>query len=398
MSKKKVLVITTTFPRWKGDYTPPFVFELEKRLTGEFEIIVLTPHCLGAKKYEVFDNLEIHRFQYFWTKRWQKLCYGGGILSNIKNNFLLIFQIPFLLLFEFFAIKKIIKNKQIDFIHAHWIIPQGLLSVFIKLLYKVPFIMTVHGSDISRLNYFLIKFFIKLTLQKCDICTVNSSSTKKKLMDIFIPKNIKVLPMGVDTEKFHPSKHDDTLKTEYKIKGPFLLFVGRLSRDKGIEYLIKAMPQIIKKYSDTKLLIIGDGALREFLRELIRKMKIQKNVIIIGGRSNNELPKYYATADVFISPSLTEGQGVTLIEAIVSGTPVIGSNIGGIPEIIKNNETGLLVREKHPDQIAAAVIKLLDNQELREKLVKEGQEYIKQKFDWANVSKQFKAVYSDISI
>src|SRR4051812_924330 len=98
--KKKVLVLASTFPRWKNDTTPPFVFELEKRLIKDFDINVIAPHYPGAKKYEVIENLKIYRFQYFWPAKFQKLCYDGGILPNLKKNKFLYFQAFTLVFFE----------------------------------------------------------------------------------------------------------------------------------------------------------------------------------------------------------------------------------------------------------------------------------------------------------
>src|SRR5947209_1033664 len=109
--KKKILALASTFPRWKNDTTPPFVLELEKRLSKDFEIFVLAPHFTGAKKYEEIDNLKIYRFQYFWPAKYQKLCYEGGILPNIMKNKFLLFQGITLILFEFIAAMKIIKKE-----------------------------------------------------------------------------------------------------------------------------------------------------------------------------------------------------------------------------------------------------------------------------------------------
>src|SRR3990167_7699194 len=129
MKKKRILVLTSTFPRWKNDHTPPFIFELEKRLVKDFEIHILAPHYQGAKKEEMMEGLHIHRFQYFWPVNLQKLCYEGGILPNLKKNKLLYIQALSLILFELIAAIKIVKKEKINLIHAHWIIPQGIVAL-----------------------------------------------------------------------------------------------------------------------------------------------------------------------------------------------------------------------------------------------------------------------------
>src|SRR6185437_1067651 len=111
MNKKKILVLASTFPRWRNDTTPPFVFELEKRLVNEFDIIVLAPHAKGAQKKETMEGITVQRFQYFWPAKWQKLCYDGGILPNLKKNTFLYVEALTLLFFEFIAAAKIVRRE-----------------------------------------------------------------------------------------------------------------------------------------------------------------------------------------------------------------------------------------------------------------------------------------------
>src|SRR3989344_4666043 len=150
---KKVLIIASTFPRWKNDAEPNFVYTLSSLLAKKgYEVIVLAPHYYGAKKFEIIGDLKVYRFPYFYPLRFQKLCYEGGILENLKKSFLAKIQIPSLLICEFFYTIKIIKKEKIDFIHAHWILPQGFIAAIVKNLYKIPFIATAHAGDVFPLK------------------------------------------------------------------------------------------------------------------------------------------------------------------------------------------------------------------------------------------------------
>jgi len=262
MKKKRILVLASTFPRWKNDSTPPFVFELEKRLAKDFEIHILAPHCQGAKKEELMGGLHVHRFQYFWPAKLQKLCYDGGILPNLKKNKLLYFQAVCLLFFELINTIKIVKKEEIDLIHAHWLITQGLIAYLINKLFKIPYIVTSHGGDIYGLSGKPFTWLKRIIIIKAETITAVSTAIKKEIENkLTKDATIEVIPMGVDSKIFNPGKRSESIEIKYKIAGPLLLFVGRLAEVKGVENLIYAMIDVVKEYPKAKLLIIGKGPL-----------------------------------------------------------------------------------------------------------------------------------------
>src|SRR3989338_11513882 len=150
--ENKVLVTTTTFPRWKDDSTPRFVYELSEKLAAKYNVIALAPHDKGALKKEKLGKVDVRRFAYFKPESMQKLCYNGGIIPNMKSNFLAKMQMPLLMITEFFAASRIIKKEKISLIHAHWMLPQGLVGFFLKNIFKVPLLVTIHGSDLFPLK------------------------------------------------------------------------------------------------------------------------------------------------------------------------------------------------------------------------------------------------------
>lgn len=388
MQKKRVLVLASTFPRWKNDTTPPFVFELEKRLAKDFEIFLLAPHFVGAKKKENLEGIKVQRFQYFWPAKYQKLCYEGGIMPNIKKNKLLVFEGFTLVLFEFIAAFRIVRREKIDLIHAHWIIPQGFVAVALKKILGVPYIVTTHGGDIFGLKGGAMRKVKKVVLENAKRITVVSNAIKDEILKNINPKlNVDVISMGVDSKLFNPDKYDKSIKDKYKIDGPFLLFVGRLAEKKGVSYLLQAMPAIINKFPNVKLLIIGEGALENQLKSLVLDLGIDKNVIFVGGITNDLLPKFYATADILVAPSIvtadgdTEGLPVSIIEGLASGTCVISTGTGGISDVIKNGENGFLVDQKNSREIKETTTKLLENKELLKKYRSNSYKSISN-FDW----------------
>jgi len=395
MAKKKILVLTSTFPRWRNDTTPPFVFELEKRMVKDFEIHVLAPHFKGAKRFERLEGLKIHRFQYFWPAKLQKLCYEGGILPNLKKNKFLYIQAITLMIFELVSAIRIARKEKINLIHAHWIIPQGIIAVMLKNMFKIPYIITVHGSDAYGLENGFLKKIKQVILTEAKSITVVSNEIKDKLEKDFKNLKIDTISMGVDSNQFNPNRYDPKIKDEYSISGPFLLFVGRLTEVKGVKYLIKAIPLIVKKNPKVKLLIIGSGTLENELKELTHRLKLDKYIIFIGALTNSDLPKYYATADIFVGPSIKtkggdrEGFGLTFVEAAFSNCIPVGTKIGGIPNIIQNNKTGFMVREKNSQSIAKTVIRLLEDEKLRFNIKNNLRTILVPKYRWETVTQKY---------
>ena len=403
MNKKKILVMATTFPRWKNDTEPNFVFVLSKLLAiYENKVVALVPHFHKAKKYEVMDKIKVYRFHYFLPYKLQKLCYEGGIFGNLKRYKITFFQLPLLFFFEFLNMIKLIKKEKINVIHAHWIVPQGFLAYLCKKLFKIPYVVTAHAGDIFPLKSSFFRFFLSLTIKNSDYCTANSTFTKKELEKISGKKDIKIIPMGVDFNLFSQRDKNRNLMRKYGIKREFILSVGRLAEKKGIKYLIMAMDNVVKKFPEAKLVIVGDGPERNNLEILAKKLNLGKNVIFVGRVENKYLPEFYSTADLFAGPSIvtksgdTEGLGVVFLEALASGTCVVGNNIGGIPDIIENNKTGILVRQKDSKQLANAIIKLLSNPKLRKNLALNGQKKVKKIYSWDLIGKQFNELFARI--
>ncbi len=395
--KPKVLVTTTTFPRWNNDSRPRFVYDLCRHLTGNFDIIVLAPHHHGAKYFEIMEGVKVYRFPYFYPK-YQALCWGGGILENMRKSWLARIQVPFLFLSELYHVHKLIKREKIELIHAHWLVPQGLIGIVYKKLYGIPLIITVHGVEVFLLKTRPFDSIARFVLNSCDTCTVNSSATKEAVLGITDVKDkLKVIPMGVDLNRFS----DGRGIKKRNAKGKTILTVVRLAERKGVKYLISTMPMVLKAHPDTRLVIVGEGPEKEPLMKLSKELGVGENVIFTGGIPNEKLPSFYGSSDVFVLPSIvdsrgdTEGLGVVLLEAMAAGCPAIASDVGGIPDIIENDKNGFLVQQKSPEQLAEKIIILLENKKLREKFKENGLKTVKEKFDWGVIAERFHETYKE---
>lgn len=393
-----ILITTSTFPTWRKDNDRRFIYDFAKNLSefdGKIKVTVLAPHILGSKRKETKKRIKIYRFVYF-LKKWQNLCYNNGILANLKTNKLNYLLIPFFLIGEILAIKKICRVEKIDIIHANWLIPQGLAAVIYKKIFnkKAKIICTVHGSDINSFNGLFSRKIKKIILKNIDYIIAVSFDLKNQ---INLPDKTTVISPGLNLKKFKPAPPSPQLKQQLNITNKCLLFVGRLVPSKGVEYLIKALVPVSKVYPDLKLLIIGDGPEAARLKKLTLKLNLKNNIKFLGSQNNQDLPTYYNLADIFIGPSLQEGFGIVFLEALACGTPIIASEVGGIKDIIKANQNGLLIKPADWKELAQKIIELLADKGKSTKLSQTGQKFVQQ-FSWENNLKKHLQIYQKINL
>ena len=393
--KPRLLVLTTTFPRWKDDTDPPFVYELSKRLTSSFDVTVHTPHFPGAMVDEEMEGVHVHRFSYCFSS-FERLAGGQGIVPKLRKNKLYLFLLPLFLASQLCSLVLLAYQRRPDIIHAHWILPQGLWALVLKKLFNIPVIITAHGADVFALRKSLAIFLKKLVVKEADVVvTVSKALAELLCTDTGSCKQPAIVPMGVDSSLFTPEKRSQAIRKRYGIYGPFLLFVGRLTEKKGVSCLIDAMVTVNRKVPEAKLLIVGSGELEQVLRLQVQRRGLEKVVIFTGGIPNKELPAFYATADVFIGPSVqvkggdSEGFGLTFVEAIMSGCLVIGTRIGGIEDIIIDEETGFLVPASNVHLLAEKITHTAINMESYAGMRIRAREIVSRKYDWRSIAVQY---------
>lgn len=383
MKKPRLLILTSTFPKRKADTEPQFVYNLCTYLTNSFEVEVLVPHAESLPIIEIMDDIKITRFRYAPIS-WQNLAYNGGILSSLKQNHWRYFLLPFFLLFQFFSLTRFLYKNPVDIVNAHWLVPQGAIAVLalklVNFLFsrKPKLVITSHGSDLQALTGFFWRIIQRWTINSADSIIVVSSSLKSTAESLGINKNVSVIPMGVDLKKrFYPEHSVD--RNPYK-----LLFVGRLVASKGIWRLFHAM-RIIAEKSTTKisLNVVGDGPEKPALTEFITQHNLQEKIEFLGSVNNNDLPNIYRHSAVLILPSLHEGLGLVVIEALGCGCQIITSDLPVFKELLPAE---CCISGTAPESLANKILELttgssnkipLDNIDINQ-------------FDWSQISQKYK--------
>lgn len=398
--KPKILVFTSTFPRWENDTDPPFVYELCKRLTDDFDVHVLTPHYPGAECLEIVDGITVKRFRYFLPK-FEKLAGSVGILPTLQKDKLYLCVVPFFIVAGFVSLLAYTRKIKPDLIHGHWLIPQGVLVYLVSRCYKKPYIVTAHGADVFGLKHSIFLKARALVVRNAAIVTTVSNALKDQLKYCkSLEEKIIVLPMGVDSncfkEQFGHNSRTGTVSGRSSTK---ILYAGRLTEKKGVIYLIRAMPAVKKLFPDVVLTIVGGGELALQLKKEAARLGLDKSIIFVGAKPNLELPQYYTSHAIFVGPSIvskggdTEGFGLTFVEAAMAGCLLIGTDVGGIKDIIQDGVTGLLVKQKDSEAIADKIIYALANPAKMTEISTEGRKRCIEKYDWKIISKKYGAIY-----
>ncbi len=281
-----------------------------------------------------------------------------------------------------------VEDFQPDVIHVHHCSFMTWIANYIKSLYGIAYVVTAHGTGIYQST--IDHRFLTLTtqaLQRSEYILSNSNYTNKWLLKIFgkdLKRKTRIIPCGIDLQGWTRKKNTNNIERKYNLKGKkVVVFVGRLTWEKGVEYLLKAANDI-----KAEIFIIGGGSEKEKLEKFAKRNKLN-NVHFLGyfGKEYiDELREFYQRADCVVIPSVCdEGLGIVILEAMVSETPVVATNKGGIPLAVKDEKTGFLVRARSGKVIADAVNKILSNDKLAKEMGKNARKFVEERFDWEKI-------------
>lgn len=394
--RSRVLVLTSTFPRRRDDVIPPFVLRLCQALSqGDWEPLVLAPHAEGLPTRDVIEGVACRRFRYA-PAALEQLAYGGGMLANVRAarwRWLLV--VPFLLALFLHACRAL-ADRRIRVVHAHWIIPQGVVAVLLKRVFwwrRLRVVLTAHGGDLHADMGWLARRVLVSVMRQADVLAVVSHAMRELAVSLGMPgERIVVASMGVDVERFCPP---DAGRARAGV-----LFVGRLAEKKGVIHLVRAFRMIHEQMAQVRLDIVGDGPLRAGLEAEVRRLGLAEVVTFHGALPQAEIPPFFQRAQVFVMPSVVaeggdqEGLGLVAAEALACGCPVVAHDLPAIRDIVLDNVTGLMVPPGDEAALAAAVMRLLQSPGLAAGLAEAGLQHVRRQYGWAAVARRYGGLYA----
>lgn len=367
----KIAIVVLKFPpKWLAG-TEIATYNIAKKLVKEgHEVHVLTMLDEGLPEYELDEGFFIHRVPY------AKLLFSRTLS----------------LWFRFFLK---IRSINPDIIHVQSI-PLSVPAFFMRLITNKNYIVWVQGSDLYAPTVFL-KLFSKPLLKEASTVIALTDGMKIEINQK-CKRDIVVIPNGIDLDKFRnelTSSLDILNKGSSANRDHTIVFVGTLRPIKGVRYLLEAMSIIRLTNPQTKLMIIGDGEEKEYLQKLTSDLHLNACVSFVGKVPNDEIPKYMKNADLFVLPSLSESFGIVNIEAMASGLPIVSTNVGGLPYLIKDGINGFLVNPRDPAAIAEKSLLILNDMNLKER-ISQNNLFEAEKYSWDYVIERLVDEYNKV--
>lgn len=391
ISGPKITILTTSFPRFEGDSAGRFICNFARELSS---VRVIAPHDSAVVKD--VHPFPVEHFRYFFPESCQSLVYGAGLASRVKSNALRIFQLPFLLGSFFLSALKSAGQTQV--FHAYWTLA-GLVAIAVKFFTSIPVVINLWGSDILFTKLPVIWYLLCKILNRADAIICESQHFADQLIAKGISRQlITVLPNGVDLEQFKPLDKIP-LRKQLSLPNdrPIIIAVGSLSHKKGHKYLLTALPKILESYGPVRVVIVGEGEFRSSLESTITKLNLADHVFLTGFQKGETIPHWLNAADIFVLPSLLEGTPNILLEAMACQLPVVATAVGGVGCVIEDGENGFIIPPRSDTRLAEAVISLLQDPALRERLSVKARNTVHSQYgSWKQQSAKLENLYSKI--
>ena len=382
----KILMLTWEYPPRVVGGIARVVNDLSKRLIKDgHEVTVITYKEGDVPYFEIDKGVKVYRVDNF--------------MINANNFIDWVMQLNFNMIAK--AGEIIAKEGKFDVIHAHdWLVAYSAKTL--KEAYNIPIVSTIHATEAGRNSgireaeqKYINDTEWMLTYESTEVI-VNSNYMKCELQRLFgLPfEKINVVPNGVNITNYASLERDYEFRRRYAMDNEkIILFMGRLVYEKGVQYLIGAMPKILEHYHDAKLIITGRGGMIDELRQEVQNLGLGNKVYFTGYLNGKDVGKMYKAADVAVFPSTYEPFGIVALEAMQAEVPVVVSDIGGLNEIVEHRQTGMKSYCGNSNSIADSVLELLFDHQLATNVVKKAKAKVRNEYNWNKIAQDTHFTY-----
>jgi glycosyltransferase involved in cell wall biosynthesis len=385
--KNSVLFLTNSYPDFDSSYRAVFIKKMAHLLKANgYEISVVAPKIYKDSHYfENQNGVRVFRFPFMARNKllieYQKVPYGKMILYYISGFIVTIY---------------VILKYKCNLIHTHWAIPTGLIAILATFFLRIPFIVTIHGSDFrlaTEGSKFLRKIFIWVCKKARHITCVSETQRKEIERMEIERRKMSTFPMGIDESflegrRYRGKKSNGQAHTIISNRNLLLLY--------NVSLLIRAIPMVLKEEPNTQFLIAGDGPERESLEGEAKDLNLGSNVRFLGRIPHEKMPSLLAQADIYVSTSLHDGTSVSLLEALGSGAFPVVTDIPSNREWVSDGENGFLVPTDEERILAKRIIDTLRDRSLVEKAMQENLRLVTEKVLWPATIEKTKRVYEKV--
>jgi glycosyltransferase involved in cell wall biosynthesis len=399
----KVCMLTSSYPRFPGDLAGTYVRSLAVELVAiGHEVHVVMPG--DGQPARRLDGVAEHPFPYAPTTGLRVMGYAKALEGDRRlRPSALAMMVPYALA-AFAAAGAVMQRHRCDLLHAHWVLPSGPVAAAAAAVQRRPLVISLHGSDV-----YLAEKAVPLgvaagwSMRRAAATSGCSRDLVRRAIGLGAPADrTRVIPTGVAPHLFdNGADQANAVRGQLGIGDgdPVILALGRLVEKKGFGYLIDAMPAVLRASPSAKLVVAGDGALRDRLAERARELGVAHALKMPGRIDWNAVPGLLAAADIFAQPSVEDAGGNvdglpnTLLEAMAASRAIVATDAGGIGDVVTAEETGVLVPQRSSDALAAAIARLLADRAARRRLGSAARRLVEEQLTWRAIAGDFVRLY-----
>ena len=399
----KVLAITSSYPRYEGDPTAPFIESIVRSVAAQGHTVhVLLPHHREWARPQSEGSVHFHHYRYSPRRSWTPWGFSESLQGGVQIRKPLYALAPVVLASASRAARTLLAAGGFDVVHVHWVVPNGPIWALAAPAHGVPLVISLHGSDVAVSERSrAIGRMTRWSFARAAAVAAPSDDLLERAARLGATGMLERVPYGADVQAFEISPDAAGAmrrRLGFGEEHVIVAGVGRLIAVKGFEYLVDAHAEALESVPQLRLVLVGDGVLKDELEARVRALGVGDSVVLAGAADRSEIPLYMAAADIVAVPSVRFGGYVdglpnVALEAMAAGKPLIASRVGGLPELVRDGENGVLVAEKDVRALAGALVALARDPGRRLRLGATGRSEIGSTRSWDGVAERFVEIY-----
>jgi glycosyltransferase involved in cell wall biosynthesis len=403
----RILTVTTSFPKFEGDTTAPFIESITRELASRGHQVTVVLPARSDLRPAPIEGVRFRPYRYAPSASLEVFGYAEALRADVALRGAAYAVLPLAVLSGLRSLRQELRGQSYDVVHAHWVVPSGAMAALALDGSGPPLVVSLHGSDVFLSERSGVA---RLGARRAFRAAARVTACSRDLSERSLPLGARsapdVIPYGVASEVFRPDPAGggDLRRKLGLAPNAFVLFAaGRLVHKKGFEYLLEAAGELCRRGRAVALVIAGRGDLEQELRTRAEVLGISPHLTLAGNVDRKSLPLYFAMADAVVVPSVRDAAGNVdglpnvLLEAMASAKAIVATDIAGIPEALRAGRDGLIVAEKDPAGIADAVEQLMQSDELRGRLGRAARTRVEEDLSWKNAGEKFESVLRSVA-
>jgi glycosyltransferase involved in cell wall biosynthesis len=402
-----ILALTSSYPLFEGDATAPFIKSITRHVAARGHTVHLVlPEHRAWNHPEAEDGVHFHPYRYSPRRTWTPWGYSEALEGGETIRRRLYLVAPVVLASALRTCRAIASRERIDVVHAHWLVPNGLIGSFVARWHGLPLVVSLHGSDVAVAERSrALGALARSTLGRSSAVTGPSFDLLDRARALGASDRFEWIPYGADPDQFRldvRARDQVRARLDMRSDDVVVLGIGRFVPSKGFDDLVEAVAAArTTSASRIRLLFVGDGPLRSELESQVERLGLDNVTTFAGMAMRIDVPPLFAASDVVAVPSVhhhgyVDGLPNVALEAMANSKPLVVTRVGGLPDIVTDGFSGLVVEERDPRALASAISTLAADPELRRELGRRGRALVEERLNWATVAERLEEIFESV--